>query len=500
MTSQIHISKKLIIGFIGIYFIRFLISLFMGLMPQDAYYYLYSENLALSYFDHPPMIAYILSLSSSIFGQSVLVIKLTDFFVSFLAYLSFYYLATLFLSKRKAVNAALFYGSTLQLTILSINTTPDVALIFFWTLTLIVLYKTLHQDNLYLWALSGIFIGLSFDSKYTGLFLLAGLFSFLIMSKKHRHLLFSKQIFLTLLFFLLTISPIIYWNVENEWISFAFQTKDRVSGAGNFSINPGFFFGNLGTQLMLLIPFLFAGVVFSLYKLSRKMIKKRAFLGDDINFLFAFSMPIIAFFFALSPFYWVKLNWIMPGYITASILASIYLGRKMLSYQIFTSLALHILLFIQVVYYVVNIKSDDTWFGWEQLADEVEIISKKDPNSFIFAADGYKTSAVLNFYFDEHVYSGNIVGENGLQFSIIDAELGHLDGRDAYFIDSEKNFKDLSKSNAIPYKLDGYFNEIIELDPIIIMDSNKRPVRKFLVYKCIGYKDKTQGIAEDSLP
>jgi len=462
----------------------------MGIMPQDAYYYLYSENLALSYFDHPPMVAYMLKLSSTLFGQSVTVIKLTDFTISFFSFISFYYLSTFFLSKRKAVYAAILYGSTLQLTILSVNTTPDVPLLFFWTISLIVLYKTLSQKKLYLWILSGVLIGLSFNSKYTGLFLLLGLFLFIIMSKNHRHLLFSKQIFVTLFFILLTVSPIIYWNIKNDWISFAFQTTERANDISRLSLKPKFFLGTLGTQMVLLVPFFFCGLVFILYKLSRKMIKKKAFLGDDTNFLLAFSLPVIAFFFTVSLFYWVKLNWLMPGYITASILVSIYLKRKLLVYQVITSLVFHVLFFIQVAFYVVPINSDDTWFGWKQLADEVETVRKEQPDSFIFSSDGYKTSAVLNFYMDEHVYSGNIIGENGLQFSIIDSELDHLNARDAYYIASETNFKNLSKSNKIPNKLEDYFSQVIELKPIIIEDRKLSPVRKFLVFKCIGYTNK----------
>jgi hypothetical protein len=48
----------------------------MGLMPQDAYYYLYGQNLSLSYFDHPGMIGYILRIFTDVFGQSIFVVKL----------------------------------------------------------------------------------------------------------------------------------------------------------------------------------------------------------------------------------------------------------------------------------------------------------------------------------------------------------------------------------------------------------------------------------------
>lgn len=458
-------------------------------MPQDAYYYFYSEHLALSYFDHPPMVAYMLRFFTAIFGKSVEVIKLANFTVTLLSLWSFYYLSKMFLSQKKAVYALIMYGSTLLITILSINSTPDVPLILFWTVSLIFIYKAIFENKLYQWILSGIFIGLSFDSKYTALFLLASLFLFLIISKKHRHFLYSIRLALTVLFFAITISPIVYWNIDNNWISFAFQTSERANDIGKLLFQPRYLFGNIGTQLAVLLPVLFVGVFFVFYKLTRKMIRTKSLFNDNTNFLLSFSIPIIGFFFSVSLFYWVKMNWIMPGYIAVIILSSIYLGKNIMKYQVITSLVISVLLFIQVTFTIVPIKSDGTWFGWPELAENVESIIKTYPDDFIFSADGYKTSAVLNFYLDStHVYSKNIVGGPGLQFEIIDSNLDHLLGKNAIFLDSDPRFKDLLKSNSTPEFLYDYFDKVTELDPIIIQGNKPVPQRKFLVYRCEGYR------------
>ena len=68
----------------------------MGLMPQDAYYYLYGQNLSLSYFDHPGMIGYILRIFTDVFGQSIFVVKLADFTISSLTIICFYRLVFTF--------------------------------------------------------------------------------------------------------------------------------------------------------------------------------------------------------------------------------------------------------------------------------------------------------------------------------------------------------------------------------------------------------------------
>ena len=84
-------GKFLLLGLIAIYVIRLIVNQMMGLMPQDAYYYFYSEHLALSYFDHPPMVAYMLKAFSLVFGKSVAAVKLTDFIVTLFSFIGFYY-------------------------------------------------------------------------------------------------------------------------------------------------------------------------------------------------------------------------------------------------------------------------------------------------------------------------------------------------------------------------------------------------------------------------
>ena len=481
-------GKFLLLGLIAIYVIRLIVNQMMGLMPQDAYYYFYSEHLALSYFDHPPMVAYMLKAFSLVFGKSVAAVKLTDFIVTLFSFIGFYYLSSFFLSKNRTIRSLILYGSTLLVTVISINTTPDVPLIFFWTMSLIITYKAVFENKIGYWILAGIFMGLSFDSKYTAVFLLFGLFTFLVFSKNHRHFLFSKEFLLTLVFFAITISPIFIWNIENDWMSFKFQGAERASSISKFQIVPKYFFGNLATQLMLLLPVLFVAMLFVFFKLGKRIKKSRKVPDDKTLFLLSFSLPIILFFFAISTFYWVKLNWIMPAYITAIVLVARYVSYKMLRYQVVLALIFHTLLFVQIVFYPVNVKSDDTWFGWEELSVEVEKINQQYPDNFIFSNDGYKTSAVLNFYLDKEVYSGNVIGANGLQFSVVHDDLTMLKGKNAIFIDSDRRFKNLDKSIEAPDKLENYFEEIHQLDPIIITNNKGKALRKYLVYECINYK------------
>ena len=120
MNKFINFTKQhpIISIIIGFQLFRLLLLPFMGLMPQDAYYHFYGENLSLSYFDHPGMIGYILRTFTTVFGKSVFVVKFADFTITSLTLISFYKLGANFLSKQKLNRAIVLITSTLFISIL----------------------------------------------------------------------------------------------------------------------------------------------------------------------------------------------------------------------------------------------------------------------------------------------------------------------------------------------------------------------------------------------
>jgi 4-amino-4-deoxy-L-arabinose transferase-like glycosyltransferase len=207
-------------------------------MPQDAYYFLYGQNLSLSYFDHPGMIGYLLRLFSEIFGKSVFVIKFTDFTITTCTILAFYKLASYFLSKRKTERVLVLITSTLFISILSFNSTPDVPLLLFWTLSLMCLYNAIFEEKKWYWIFAGIVMGLAFNSKYTAVLLPLGLIAFLIFSNKYRKLLFSPWLWLSILISILVMFPVFLWNYQHDFASFTFQSSERTSSISEFEISP----------------------------------------------------------------------------------------------------------------------------------------------------------------------------------------------------------------------------------------------------------------------
>jgi 4-amino-4-deoxy-L-arabinose transferase-like glycosyltransferase len=465
--------------------IRFSFVAIMGIMPQDAYYDFYAQHLDLSYYDHPPMIAYLLRLFTSLFGKKVFVLKLADTTITALTVFAFYLFAKKFLSESKARIATALLLSTLMISLLSLVSTPDVPLMLCWTISLNFLYEAIlnKKNNCWIWA--GIFTGLSFDSKYTALFIIIGLAGFLIIAKPYRKLILSRWFIIYLFCFAITILPVVIWNVRNGFASFKFQSEGRVKEG--FQIDPNGFLGVIGHQSAILLPLLFFSFIYFIYRLVRKYGIRFGRLPAGQLFLLSFFIPIFLGFFSLSFIYWVKINWMMPAYISGIIWISRYWNKKWLRFQLIFSLVLHLVIAIEIIFYIVPIRSDDTWFGWSAFSEQVKNIRKQYPDAFIFSADDYKTSSVLNFYLNEMVYSKNVLSEKALQFDFIGTDLQELNGKDAIYIDSNPHFTDLkNESIYIPPFYYAFFDRIIPLEPILI-EKNGRVVRKWSVYLCKGY-------------
>ncbi|GAB7257323.1 hypothetical protein OBPA_17880 [Polaribacter sp. OB-PA-B3] len=459
----------------------------MGLMPQDAYYYLYGQNLSLSYFDHPGMIGYILRIFTDIFGTSIFAVKFADFFITSLTILSFYKLASYFLSKQKLERAFVLLASTIFISILSFNSTPDVPLLLFWSLSLISLYKAIFESKKWHWIFAGLAMGLAFNSKYTAILLQFGLFAFLLFSNKYRKLLLSPWLWFSIIISVAVTFPVWYWNYQNEFASFAFQSSERTSSITEFKVSPNYFFGAIGHQMFLLLPVLFLIFITFTIKYVKRAVTKFKIPQAKTLFLLAFFIPTFLGFFLLTPIYWVKLNWMMPSYITGVIIAGMFINKKLLKIQLIFSIVFHLLVSLQIIFYLVPIKSDDTWVGWKELAAQTEKLKEQYTDVFVFSNDNYKTSAALNFFMDDKVYAQNIIGLPALHFDYLGDNLNDLKGKNAIFIDSDKRFKDKNKLGKIDSLLIANFKNVTELEPIIIKINNKES-RKFWIFYCTDYQ------------
>lgn len=203
-----------------------LFSLIVGmrypLSQDEAYYWVWSRHLQLSYYDHPPMIAYFIKLTTT-FGSSTLAVRM----VSILCYggaASLLYNLTQRLSHSQTTAqwASLIY-LLMPLTQWSlVAVSPGAPQTLFWASSLYLLHHYLETDKLRYMYGCAISVGCLLLSKYTGLLIYPVILSVLLFSEQRRCLL-TPHPYLALLLSALIASPIMIWNAHHDWSSLLYQ-------------------------------------------------------------------------------------------------------------------------------------------------------------------------------------------------------------------------------------------------------------------------------------
>ena len=462
------------------------------LFPQEAYYFMYAQHPALSYFDHPPMVAVFISIMTTILGKSVFGLRFGALLVTFISQVLFYKTARLLYDKKISQRITLVMASSLLISNISLIFTPDVPLLLTWTGVLYALIQAIFKEKKYFWIIAGVFMGLAFDSKYTGAATQMGLVAFLILSKNHRKLLLTPYPYLALLTAHLVMLPVYIWNGQNDWVSFAFQSTTH-TGPSSLKFKPQFLVALVATQTALvglpLLILLFKWTGTTIQKMATRIKKPLTFfsaLSDSELFLTLFFIPLFLGFFMLSFTTLVKPNWITPAYLAGMLLVAPLLSKKFMKWQFIFVGVLHIVAVIYLVTMFYPIKSDDTCIGWKDLGHYVEQYATHTPEIFIFSTDGYKTSAELRFYTNISVYSKEIIGKPALQFDYIGTNINSLIGKDALYIDSSPRNLSPQKRETINSDVSGKFDSTVQLNPIII--ENKFGIQRvFHIYHCYNY-------------
>ena len=289
---------------------------FLPLHGDEAYYWMWSHHLQTGYYDHPPMVAFMIHLTNYI-SESEWGVRLGNV-ISFTIAAFYVFKFTAELSDEKtALNAVLIFLSVIIVNAGYIITTTDAPTILFWTLSLYYTYRAIFFGSLQEYILAGIMLGLLMMSKYTSILLIFSILIFILL--KRRDILNNIKFYIALLIALAIVSPMVWWNYKHDWISFLFQIHHGSSGS--FNINFGSFTTFIAGQFGIFSP-VFAWVLF--YYLY----KEKLFYKDDKLFFLALSVVItIGLFLYKSFFKTMGLNFDAPAYIAGVILVSIVISK-----------------------------------------------------------------------------------------------------------------------------------------------------------------------------
>jgi dolichol-phosphate mannosyltransferase len=501
-------DRRVVWGIVLLLLLRFVSAATINLSPQETYYWNYSIHPDLSYLDHPPMVAWVIRAGTLLLGKSEIGVRIGGLWLVVVSTWLLNALGRLWFSRRAGLWAALLFQVIPAYFIYGLIITPDIPLICFWLLTIYLVSIAVLKDRPSAWYGAGAALGFAMLSKYTALFLVPSALLFLMADRAHRKWLLRKEPYLAFFLSLVIFSPVVLWNYQHQWASFAFQFGRRLSGEEyqSHAYDPELLISHarhsliesLGIQVGAFFVTFLAVLVLSFAVALYFTIKDQ---GSRWKFCLFFSFPILVFFAVYSIGSKVNVNWTLPGYLALLIAAHTcyrYLRfksgqrfkiaqRKMLVFSLYGPPILYVLALFHLTLVIPFVPVNKSFTGWRELGKTVErekatIETEKDKTTFIFGMDRYNITSELTFYMqdfkDVFSLSRKLLGKNALGFEFWDSRVP-LPGSNALAVNA-----DFPPDIAL---LQQHFMRVDEQVTVVPIVRRGKIVRRFYVVRCYDY-------------
>ena len=379
-------KKYLYIYLIVLFVLNSAQSVFVELSYDEAYYWFYSQFLSWGYYDHPPMVAWLIKLGT-LFGHNEFAIRFPFNILT---------CSSLFLMWKitEQNNIKSFIAITSSLVLIQASgflALPDTGLLFFSTLFLYFVKKYLSDDstkNVFGLILS---ITLLFYSKYHGLavviFTTLGNLSFLK----------RKSFWLTVGAVIILYMPHMYWQYTQDFVTFKFHLFGR--GEKVFYIKN--ILNYLTSQFVLFGMFNFFILCWLLKKVEFKDKWEQILVYNVFGFLAL--LTVVSFRNQ------IEANWTVTATMASVPLFLILLTRsekynkavKILALiPLILIISLRIALFLPYSFYEErSIDRLNEVKGWDKRIDSIKAIVGDD----FLISDTYQIAAKLSFYMKKFV-------------------------------------------------------------------------------------------------
>ena len=387
--------------------IKVLFLMYANPLPDEAYYWLWSKNIALSYFDHPPLVSWFQALLSFFSNNKYFLIRALPIF-------SLVSVLTIVIVWQQYMLGKFDFGAILQTVVLFLSfpifsiffsiSFPDYLLItlLFGTSFCLFLYLERNDNGkiaVHYWYLAVLLFSLALLTKYNAvLFGLGVLAYFLYYKKEIGGPSYGHIITATFIIFLIQ-TPVLFWNLSNELASFSFHLNQRLDHEKDIS-----------TVLKNTFAFL-SGVLLAFSPCFLVNLKNNFFVEDYVDkrknfyilskFVLIFS---VAFCILLSLFTNVLYYWLTPAIILLiPFLANIIRSKIWQYFHILYGIIISLILFLNISIYPISAlfgnvdRETAIVFGWNKIIKEIEKEKiKYDTEKVVFS--DYRLGSLYIFY------------------------------------------------------------------------------------------------------
>ncbi len=288
---------------------------------DEAQYWSWSREPAFGYYSKPPLIAWLISLSTSLCGQSEFCVRLPSPIIHSLTAIAVFALATRLYCWRIGVLAALAFATLPGVSLSAGIMSTDVPLLLCWAVALFA-FTALLDDREAWWPalLLGVALGLGLNAKYAMAYfvLCAGLY--IAVTPPARVVVRDPRLWLALVLGVAMIVPNLAWNAANGFATFS-HTADNANWSGPL-FRPHKALEFLAAQFGVFGPILFAVLLIAIWRWWRGRLDARDRL------LLAFALPIIVIVTAQAFISRAHANWAAPAYVSATVLVVAMLVRE----------------------------------------------------------------------------------------------------------------------------------------------------------------------------
>jgi len=311
--------------FIAFFLVTRLVYLAAGrieLSEDEAYQWVWSKHLALSYYSKPPLIACLQFLGTAFFGDTEFGIRFfSPVLASLLSIVVLRFMATEF-GARAGFWLVVILALTPMLAVGSTLLTIDAPSTFFWVLSMLAGWRAVQTGKLRWWIWTGLFTGLGLLSKYTAVVQILSWGVFFVLWPAAQVQLRRPGIYAALAIALLAFTPVIWWNCQHDWVTLS-HLYDRGGLTKPWHFRPQFFAEFLLSEFGLLNPVFFVGMVWAAIRIWPAAKQQPLQL-----FLFSMGAPLFLFYLVYTIRARVQPNWIVPAVVPLFMLMVIYFHER----------------------------------------------------------------------------------------------------------------------------------------------------------------------------
>src|SRR5690348_2736399 len=374
------------------------------LYPDEAQYWLWSLHPAFGYYSKPPVVAWLIVLTTRLFGDTEGAVRLAAPLLHFAAALVVFRIGEHLYDSRVGCWSALLYVTLPGVSASAALMSTDAPLLLCWAVALYAFVRAREPGGERWWWAVGAAAGVGLLSKYAMVYWLASALIYLLAFRDERRHLgrFGLAVVLALLIY----APNFVWNALHGFVSYHHTSANAASHGALF--NPSHLVEFVGSQFAVFGPIGFAALLVIIGAARRTLTSRPAAL------LAIFTLPTLAMMVVVSFVTHAEPNWAAPVYVSAAVLVTAWLvrggHRRWLIAAVAIDVAIAVVAFAahdvaRVAGYSLPARYDvlHRLRGWRQLGVAVGGILARHPGALLLS-DDREDMAVLTFYVHPHPF------------------------------------------------------------------------------------------------